>query len=1367
MCYFCGTVSSAADEILFHTICKHSEENNFSLRQEIMNETTGFLFFKSIHFNVKISKLQQHYRKGFLIHLDIEKKSISFKRKLDTNEENHTISKRQNETTQVENRLNKLMADVFEKMKEIGRFEDFVSIMENIANETLLSNIAFHLLLDIGKFYAQQSISQMRYSQRTLTFWCTVYKLFKGKGINFFRGYKGEGFGEKGDVNPHDSIINFVVPSNPVLAKEVARFTTDAETPGILNMSLDAFSSKHSGKDIKLSIDGKKIAVGFGKHGDEDLDGDENPPTLKERQTRLAKEVDIVKGIKDTIEPYTVDDNCTLKGPEINSTSMKDALLLTIENISTRIRELRELIVKRKLHLQRLLNQVDGDWKTSNLSHAISYWQTKIIQSQSTIKDLLECTDKIGFTIACINGTDDQYVCGTNTSIHLELQSNYVCLKALGGDELQENADDPRITKQRSLAWDNLRKNSRITGSTIFKALGLDTLKEQQKHHDKVYKGIDEPISEDLQKMFDYGTEQEINAIGTLVGKILPVYFPNLVYRENGCEKIPLGDSYAVISGDGSGVNPSGEDEVAFEFKCPVPGKGRTTDVHYKLPVRYTTQVLSQMAAKQSSKVGYLSYTPESTTFIAGTYSPVLWEDIWNLCLELYSQANTTRPTKRHERVKDLTTKLQDYANSCKLVAEFPSLKAISCSCGEATSKENIFGNHISKQASVLPSLIDVSASLDKTESALNTAYDILRSSAKEVLVTVASDLDRMTGGYAVPIQYGLSGYSLHMSSVRKMLSKAVSACILRQLNVRVVAFDGQFLEIAVEDDNGQPLTVCRFMKKYWSGVLKLTKPQKLASLFKNYTLPRVQKKEDLNENFILDGNKIVLRKKIKHVGSTQNIAEALERKKKTSKEKDKADDDFNVEETENENEILQYLPTEVIEKLGEDGLRMIRLAGNRSTISTGKSTEQHTTSGSGNSDTLISPEQDLGTIMDTNNAVETDDATEEIATSENTSSGGSIYQELLPFHPSFADFAGALATLFQLEESPKWTSMEVETFKHLLVGAESINKNFVKAELNAILSLTQTEEFIKKLHLKVRLVNAMSRLYGDGTQLPEPEVVPKSLKCQVEAHIRSWNIEAINVAYAQMNFLDIFNKWTANRTFNGPWDIKTDSGHSFHIHQWYAQPSEICSNAVQPIVDPHHLLVNNRSKCCSTGMVGMNVRADAWWSVAETSGQNKTGLSVEIAKELRDRQSNAFAQTTFSEKVQEEMERNGAYPEAQWCQLIRNWYKAIDSGGISIDTRIKWLIEMRDFLIPFLRVGHFPPPGSHIGGMPMAQFEGFLTNVDRRLQLYALVDGSKYNQRAVTSLDSETFFSAFQVLLHLYINITFSKNYKVLYIFV
>lgn len=262
----------------------------------------------------------------------------------------------------------------------------------------------------------------------------------------------------------------------------------------------------------------------------------------------------------------------------------------------------------------------------------------------------------------------------------------------------------------------------------------------------------------------------------------------------------------------------------------------------------------------------------------------------------------------------------------------------------------------------------------------------------------------------------------------------------------------------------------------------------------------------------------------------------------------------------------------------------------------------------------------------------------------------------------------------------------------------------------------------------------------------------PKRLKVLVSNHIKSWPIDALNVAYAQLNFIDAFHKWSNENTFNGSWNIQTEEGKTFLISQWYAQPALVNGSLIQPIIDPHHIFVNNRSRCCSKGMLGMGITPEAWWRVAKNSKENNTGLSWEIAKELRDRQSNSFAQTTFSEKVEKVMATNGDKNEANWCCLIRNWYSAIDDAGISVGTRLTEMLTIRSYLLSFLKAGHFPPCGSYISGMPIAQFEGILTNVDRRIQLYAMVKRKTYNQRAITSLDSETFFSGFQVCALLFI---------------
>jgi myosin-crossreactive antigen len=50
-------------------------------------------------------------------------------------------------------------------------------------------------------------------------------------------------------------------------------------------------------------------------------------------------------------------------------------------------------------------------------------------------------------------------------------------------------------------------------------------------------------IAEEVRERMIHGTKHEIDAIATIVAKVLPVYFPNKVFVEEGCYVIP-GDNY-------------------------------------------------------------------------------------------------------------------------------------------------------------------------------------------------------------------------------------------------------------------------------------------------------------------------------------------------------------------------------------------------------------------------------------------------------------------------------------------------------------------------------------------------------------------------------------------------------------------------------------------------------------------------------------------------------------------------------------------------------------------------------------------------------------------------------------------------------
>ena len=104
--------------------------------------------------------------------------------------------------------------------------------------------------------------------------------------------------------------------------------------------------------------------------------------------------------------------------------------------------------------------------------------------------------------------------------VDLTLQSNYYCL--LGINNCNKES---RKIKQLSEKWFELRKEAKVTGSTLHRAIGLGTLKEAQAHFESVYNGVEKPEpSHNKKKAMKHGRDNEINTVATLVGKLLPVH---------------------------------------------------------------------------------------------------------------------------------------------------------------------------------------------------------------------------------------------------------------------------------------------------------------------------------------------------------------------------------------------------------------------------------------------------------------------------------------------------------------------------------------------------------------------------------------------------------------------------------------------------------------------------------------------------------------------------------------------------------------------------------------------------------------------------------------------------------------------------
>jgi hypothetical protein len=67
-----------------------------------------------------------------------------------------------------------------------------------------------------------------------------------------------------------------------------------------------------------------------------------------------------------------------------------------------------------------------------------------------------------------------------------------------------------------------------------------------------VKKEAEEHSAETLQLMKN-GADNEVNAVSTLVSKVLPVYFPRLYFYEEGCYSLPVNNmDLFIVSPNGS-----------------------------------------------------------------------------------------------------------------------------------------------------------------------------------------------------------------------------------------------------------------------------------------------------------------------------------------------------------------------------------------------------------------------------------------------------------------------------------------------------------------------------------------------------------------------------------------------------------------------------------------------------------------------------------------------------------------------------------------------------------------------------------------------------------------------------------------------
>ena len=90
----------------------------------------------------------------------------------------------------------------------------------------------------------------------------------------------------------------------------------------------------------------------------------------------------------------------------------------------------------------------------------------------------------------------------------------------------------------------------------------------------------------------------------------------------------------------------------------------------------------------------------------------------------------------------------------------------------------------------------------------------------------------------------------------------------------------------------------------------------------------------------------------------------------------------------------------------------------------------------------------------------------------------------------------------------------------------------------------------------------------------------------------------------------------------------------------------------------------------------------------------------------IPDKQSVPFAKRVFSAEIEQIIRNNADMKEAKLVKHICNWYDACNKHGLQLTDRIKYLIQMNNYMLSFYDSSYFPMNTTHVKGLPSTTFQ-------------------------------------------------------------
>ncbi|CAG2228709.1 unnamed protein product [Mytilus edulis] len=844
-----------------------------------------------------------------------------------------------------------------------------------------------------------------------------------------------------------------------------------------------------------------------------------------------------------------------------------------------------------------------SDWKQSKYSYAISATKTNIALIKECIDGMMNVIDKLCQFCSVLNDSERNFRC--DTMVTMSKQENLKCLGMISENEFIEITSRTKFIKQRSDDWFNIRSQAKVTASELHHALGLGTLRQQQDHYDKVILGkkMTEKI---VTKQMEHGKNNEINAVATICGKILPTLYPTTIFKEVGCYvKWKEVKPFVVASPDGEGDEGQTK-RFLFEIKCPYASEWKAP-VHYNIPEYYVPQILCQMGTSVET-LGYhvkeslfVSWSMESTTAFHVKFDGLLWGMMEREIEALYGHSNKARPTKKRPESKVIKEKIASFlSNNVSFLGEFKSLKAIPCNDENHETSSGMYYSH--KMDIQIRSNIDlreVQLYAEETERLIKEHFKLDTERLSDIIVFMLSDLDRTFDPqkpYVYPVAYGYSSKTLKVETVRNMLDYLRRELMSYDINVQVEAFDGQFIKLAIDGKDGSSLTLLQERKKHWKEVCKITVNDLARPYLEVGKLPCVVRTfDDACKHLEVSVMNLTLyNEKITH-GPIHVSG------------------------------ILQHCYEEICTDMA---INLFREA------LTVKLQSQELESARTNDIDTDSEQHDIELDHDNN-----------LPTADLYLLCDKDYSEILKFFTKNAS----------IRRQATWKLMDLSTFKKCFETHDVINKNFTKNELQSSYKVFVPRDSAKSHSLNISsksnkdsYVDFFAKAAACSSNLSparprSKQRNPKKLKQIIMDKFRTIKKETLNVIAAHVRWTERSKNWNDNNC--SPIQMEELKNVGFQSkYDWFSTPDKTEDKLLVRFLDHHHLLTNCRIHCCKKGYKEMDINPSAWHKVAVASKENGSGLNVAFVEDLVDTQSNSIAQLTFSTKVEEIMTKITTY---------------------------------------------------------------------------------------------------------------------------